>query len=102
MEQQLILIQECCSAYNIEETFIADLEDLGLLTVVVDANQRFLPSEQLSDLARFAEWHYDLDISPAGIDTIQHLLQKMQSMQLEMQRMRKEMEGFHKDFYLGL
>ena len=101
MEQKLILIQDCCNAYEIEESFINDLEDLGLITIVVEAQQRYLAEEQVRDLAKFAEWHYDLDISPAGIDTIQRLLQRMQSMESEMQRMRREMAQWHQGFYFG-
>lgn len=88
METKLIAMEECCTVYNIEFTFIESLGELGLIEIVPQADKRFLQEDQLKDLERMIRLHYELDINMAGIDAISHLLKRINSLQEEIRLLR--------------
>jgi hypothetical protein len=88
MEPKLIAVEECCTNYNIEFTFLESLNDFGLIEIVLLENNRFLPEDQLKDLERMIRLHYELDINMAGIDAISHLLKRMHDLQEEIRVLR--------------
>lgn len=83
MEAKLIAVEECCTIYNIEFTFLESLNDFGLIEIVPLENKHFLPEDQLKDLERMIRLHYELDINMAGIDAISHLLKRLHDLQEE-------------------
>ncbi len=88
MEPKLIAVEECCTNYNIEFTFLESLNDFGLIEIVPLENNRFLPEDQLKDLERMIRLYYELDINMAGIDAISHLLKRMHALQEEIRLLR--------------
>lgn len=88
METKLIAMEECCTIYNIEFTFIESLGELGLIEIVPQEDKRFLQEDQLKDLERMIRLHYELDINMAGIDAISHLLKRINSLQDEIRLLR--------------
>lgn len=94
MNHELILIEEYCRQCSVEATFIKSLEELGLIEIIEVEQQSYFPDTQLSDIQRYTEWHYDLDISPAGIDTIQNLLNRMEIMQQEIATLKNRLRLF--------
>lgn len=88
MEAKLIAVEECCTIYNIEFTFLESLNDFGLIEIVPLEDKRFLPEEQLKDLERMIRLHYELDINMAGIDAISHLLKRLHDLQEEVRMLR--------------
>lgn len=91
MEPKLIAVEECCTIYNIEFTFLESLNDFGLIEIVPVENNRFLPEDQLRDLERMIRLHYELDINMAGIDAISHLLKRLHDLQEEVRRLKNGM-----------
>ncbi len=94
MERNLILVEEYCTNCSVETSFIDSLEELGLIEVIEMESQRFIDDAFVPDLEKFTAWHYDLDISPAGIDTIHELLQRMESMQHEIDDLKRRLRFF--------
>jgi len=88
MEPKLIAVEECCTIYNIEFTFLESLNEFGLIEIVPKEDKRFLQEEQLGDLERMIRLHYELDINMAGIDAISHLLKRMHELQEEIRLLR--------------
>lgn len=88
METKLIAMEECCTVYNIEFTFLESLGELGLIEIVPQEDKRFLQEDQLKDLERMIRLHYELDINMAGIDAISHLLKRINSLQDEIRLLR--------------
>lgn len=83
MEPKLIAVEECCTIYNIEFTFLESLNDFGLIDIVPLEDKHFLSEDQLKDLERMIRLHYELDINMAGIDAISHLLKRVDELQRE-------------------
>jgi hypothetical protein len=82
MEQEdLILANEFCIHHNIELSFIHSLREYGLVDTVVIEEKIFLRKDDLDSLEKIVRLHYDLDINLEGIQTITHLLQRIQTMQ---------------------
>ena len=86
--EDMIPAKDFCLYHNIEYSFIASLEDSGLITVTSVEESAFIPAEELDKLEKFVRLHYELEINIEGIETIYHLLQKIEQMQREILQLR--------------
>lgn len=83
MSTEMISITSYCLKHDIEGAFIDSLENGGLIEIVWVNNERFIPYSVLPQLERYIRWHYELDINPEGIETIQYLLYKIDLLRQE-------------------
>ncbi|UIR55141.1 chaperone modulator CbpM [Sphingobacterium sp. SRCM116780] len=88
METTLIRLTDYCNSRKVEITFIETLNEYGLLHIIVQQEEKYIEEEQLRDLERFANWYYDLDVNPAGIEVANHLIHKVEHLQDELQRLK--------------
>lgn len=88
MEQEYIDIEDFCQYYAAEISFIHSLRESGLISVSVEKEHYFIPMDEMPRLEKFVRMHYDLDINLAGLETIDHLLQKLETLQLELKRLQ--------------
>ncbi|MDR2237967.1 MAG: chaperone modulator CbpM [Chryseobacterium sp.] len=72
--------EELVKIYNIEITFFNELVDYGLLNVQTENDILYLMYDDLPDLERFANWHYDLEINLPGLEVIHDMLNKMKDL----------------------
>jgi len=93
-EQQYIPAGELCAYYDVELTFISSLEEYGLIEINRVAEKKLIPLDKLQELEKFIHLHYDLDINVEGIDAIQHLLQRVKSMQEEVDALRNKLRMY--------
>lgn len=75
--QEKISREDVLKHYNIEVHFLDSLEEFGLLKTVEEDHVKYIYYEELSNLERFANWHYDLEVNLPGLEIIQNLLNKM-------------------------
>ena len=85
---------ECLRIYEVEETFIASLQEVGLIRVVDQDDDRFIAYDDLSDLEQFIRWYYEMDINVEGIDALRHMLQRVRSLQSEITQLRHELQFY--------
>jgi hypothetical protein len=90
--ERLIPLQELCSHYNIEISFIRSLNEFGLVEIHRVSEEDCLNMESLADVESMMRIHYDLEINMEGIDAISHLLKKMHDMQQELLRLRNKLD----------
>lgn len=88
MDNDLIIIDEYCQQCQIEPSFILLLNDEGLIEIVISNDRIYIPITQLKSLERFRKLHYDLEINMAGLDVINRLLNRIETMQKEMRQLR--------------
>jgi len=81
--QKLIPLNDFCLSHNIEISFISSLQQTGLIEITVVDDNSFINNEQLRHLEQLVCFHYELDINLHGIESITHLLQRMNAMQDE-------------------
>jgi hypothetical protein len=89
--ERLIPLQDLCTHYNIEISFIRSLNDFGLIEIQRVSEQDCLEMESLADVERMMRLHYDLEINMEGIDAISHLLKKIHDMQRELNELRNRL-----------
>jgi hypothetical protein len=91
LTKSLIPITEFCINHNIEISFISTLQQTGLIEITTIKETGFIDSDQLQQLEKIVRFYYDLDINLEGIETINHLLQRINSMQDEIIALRNRL-----------
>ena len=91
MEQQdLMPADEFCIHYKAEFSFIHSLHQSGLIEITTIENTAFINKEELNTLEKFVHFHYDMDINIEGIEAINHLLERVNEMQLKINQLKGE------------
>ena len=81
--EYLIAIDEFCANHNIEVSFISSLQQNGLIEISTIKETGFIDASQLQQLEKIVRFYYELDINLEGIETVTHLLKRINSMQDE-------------------
>ena len=89
--ENLIAIREFCIHNNIEISFISSLQQTGLIEITTIEETPFISAEQLRQVEQIIRLYYDLDINLEGIESITHLLQRMNAMQDEIISLRNKL-----------
>jgi hypothetical protein len=79
--KNLIQIKQFCLYHEIENTFITELNNYGLVEIIIQEEDEYLQPEQLPAIEKMIRMHYDLKINLEGIDAIYHLLNKIEVLQ---------------------
>lgn len=79
--KNLIQIKQFCVYHEIENTFITELNNYGLVEIIIEEDDEYLQPEQLPSIEKMIRMHYDLKINLEGIDAIYHLLNKIEALQ---------------------
>ena len=79
--KNLIQIKQFCVYHEIEHTFITELNNYGLVEIIIQEEDEYLQPEQLPAIEKMIRMHYDLKINMEGIDAIAHLLNKIEILQ---------------------
>lgn len=87
-----ISIEQCCVYYNIEISFVQKLNEHGLIELNRSDETFYITFEQLTDLEKYIHMHYELEINIEGLETIKHLLDKVDHLQKEVNRLKGERE----------
>ena len=86
-----IAVNEFCINHNIEVSCISSLQETGLIEIAFVEETAFLDADQLQQVEKFVRFYYDLDINLEGIETITHLLRRMNAMQDEITSLRNRL-----------
>ena len=87
----LIAIDEFCAIQDIENSFISALQQNGLIEITTVEETGFIDVSQLQQVGKFIRLYYDLDINLEGIETITHLLNRINSMHDEINSLRNRL-----------
>lgn len=90
-KEELIPAKDFCIHHNVEYSFISSLEHSGLITVTSVKKSSFIHIDEIDKLEKFVRLHYDLDINLEGIETINHLLERIEEMQKEIMQLRNKL-----------
>lgn len=90
METTLFKIVDICKSNNIEITFIKELQQNGLIEITVIESQEFVHEDQIAQIQRYQNWYYDLELNIQGIEIVQHLLHKIESLKQQIQTLKSE------------
>ena len=80
----LILIERFCQHHEIDIAFISELQNFGLIEIIVVDENQYLSPEQLLAVEKMIRLHYGLNINIEGIDAIIQLLGRIENLQHEL------------------
>ena len=89
--EKLILIEQLCSHYHIETSFIESLSEYGLIEITEVEESQYVSANQLKDIEKMIRLHFELHINLEGIDVIYHLLQKMDRLHSELRSIKNQL-----------
>ncbi len=92
--ENLIAVNDFCISHNVELSFINTLQEKGLIEIITVNEVMFINPVYLQDLERMVRFYYDLEINLEGIETINHLLQRINSMQDEIVILRNRLRFY--------
>jgi len=81
--EYLIAVDEFCINHGIQISFISTLQQSGLVEMTTINETRYIDPEQLQHLEKIINFYNELDINIEGIETVNHLLQKITNLQDE-------------------
>jgi hypothetical protein len=88
--EHLIAIEEFCTHYQVESSFIYSLAEFELIEVITIEETKYLSKDQIRDAEKMIRLHYDLDINIEGIQAIFHLLQRVDNLKDELGALRNK------------
>lgn len=92
--ENLIPIDEFCTIHNIEFSFIISLQQTGLIEIVTIQDLSFIDARQLLHLEKLVNFHYELNINVEGIETIIHMLDRINNMQTEINTLKNRLHFY--------
>ena len=92
--EELVSLDEFCAGHNIELSFVTTLQHYGLIETTIKEKSAFVPLSQLPSLEKIIRLYYDLDINLEGIETITHLLQRMDDMRTQITYLQNKLRQY--------
>lgn len=91
---ELISAKEFCVHHGVSFTFIAELQEAGIVEVQIIEEQYYINCDQASELERLIRLHNELDINVAGVEVIARLLQQVEGLQAEVNKLSQRLRVF--------
>jgi len=95
--ENMISILDFCSSHNVEITFITDLREAGLIEVTTVDRSTYISFGELYKLEKLIRFRYELDINVQGIETITHLLNRLDNMQQELSFLKNRLRLYENE-----
>ena len=92
--KKLIPVNDFCINHQIDTSFIDSLRDTGLIEIKTLKKNLFLDAEQLQQLEKIICFHDELNINLEGIESISHLLQKIEFLQDEILNLKNKLHFY--------
>lgn len=82
--ENFIPINQLSLHYKVELSFINDLSEMGLIEINIIEQSQFIHIDKIKTLEKIIRIHHELDINIEGIDVVFNLLQKIDTLQNEL------------------
>ena len=89
--EKYILVRVFCEQTQIEDEFLQNLNDYGLVSFEEKENEVFIHEQDISEIERFFRLHHDLGINYEGLDAIRQMLDRMERLEKEMTLLQKKL-----------
>ena len=90
----LVLIERFCSNCDVDFSFIKSLNDVGLIEIIVVDDKKYISHDQLKDIERAIQFHYELNINIEGIDVIHNLLTQIVELKEELRATKNKLHAY--------
>ena len=92
--QNLILIEKLCTHYEVEVTFFNELNNIGLIEIEIVEQDQYIHQDKINDLEKMIRLHHELDVNIEGIDVVLNLLQKVDTLQDELNTLKNKLSVY--------
>ena len=95
--QELIQIEILCSNYDLEISFVRDLQLIGLIEIHQLEETECIHVERLSEFEKMIRLHRELNVNPEGIDVIFNLLNKVQNLENDLNSLKNRLRLYENE-----
>lgn len=89
--EYLIAVDKFCVIHNIEVSFISSLQQNGLIEITTIKEASYIDAGQLQQIEKYIRLYYELEINMEGIETITHILLRVNNMQDEIIALKNQL-----------
>lgn len=93
-EKHLIKIEDCCTYYNVEYSFMQLLHEHDLIEIIEEQNATYIDADALNNFEKLMHMHYDLDINLEGMEVINNLLMRVEQMHKQINALHTELNNY--------
>ena len=90
----MIVLDEFCANHHVEVSFVRSLEEYGLLQTIIVNETLCVAGNELPKLEQILRLYRELNINSEGIDVVINLLQRIESMQNEMNELKNKLNFY--------
>lgn len=92
--EDFISINEICTHYEVEISFINNLGEIGLVQIEIIEEKKYVHQNQIRNIEKMIRMHHDLDVNIEGIDAVFNLLQKINELQEELKNVKSRLKRY--------
>lgn len=92
--ENFVAINSLYNHYDVEDTFFNSLIEYGLVEYATIEQVVYIHEDKLIEVERIIRLHYDLKINFEGIDTVLHLLDRIENLKLELAESNYRLRNF--------
>ena len=92
--EKLITAETFCTHYRVTRSFVHSLHEIGLIETITMENTEFIQIPHLQKIEQIIRLHDELDINLEGIQAIDSLLSRLETMQNEMVEMKNRLRFY--------
>jgi len=96
--KDFIPIVQLCEHYSVEISFFDELHEEGLISITTLEQTSYLHQDKISDVEKMIRIHQELNINTEGIDAVFNLLQKIDSLQNELNKLNNRLRLYENDY----
>lgn len=93
-QTDIFSITQICKQHQVEISFIHQLRDNGLIEIEEKEKTEYVAADRVNEIERFIRLHYELDINLEGLEAINHLLNKVETMQHEITELHNHLRRY--------
>ncbi|MDG3584042.1 chaperone modulator CbpM [Galbibacter pacificus] len=87
----IISISEFCNNYGVDEVFVMHFTEAKLIHLKKEGEKQFIQEDELPKLEKMVRLYHDLGINLEGLETIAHLLDRIDEMNKELQSLKNRL-----------
>ena len=89
--EKYILVRLFSEQTKIEDDFLKNLHEYGLVTFEERGEELFIDESDISEIEKLFRLHHDLGINYEGLDALNQMLKRIYKMEEEMNSLRKKL-----------
>lgn len=93
-EKDILKLEKFCELYEVPTSFVDSLNQFELINLTTIDDEMYIENEELPNIEKYIRLHYDLDINMEGLDVINNLLQKIESLKKQIVLLENELKYY--------